>query len=72
MAWDIYGNTLERGHCEVHPWVHEEYPCPVCFAERQQYDAELEARREAHLEEERAYYEELTRDSFQGLYGEGI
>lgn len=36
MAWDIYGNPLERGHCEVHPHVHEEYPCSVCMSERGQ------------------------------------
>lgn len=33
MSWDIYGNPLARGHCEVHPHVHEEYPCSVCIAE---------------------------------------
>lgn len=36
MAWDIYGNPLQRGHCEVHPHVHEEYPCSVCMSERGQ------------------------------------
>ena len=38
MSWDIYGNTLQRGHCEVHPHVHEEYPCSVCLSERRQRD----------------------------------
>lgn len=33
MAFDIHGNHLLPGHCEVHPYVHEEYPCSVCFAE---------------------------------------
>jgi hypothetical protein len=33
MSFDIYGNNLRRGHCEVHPHVHEEYPCSVCLAE---------------------------------------
>ena len=36
MSWDIYGNPLRRGHCEVHPHVHEEYPCSVCMAEKRQ------------------------------------
>lgn len=36
MSWDIYGNPLRRGHCEVHPHVHEEYPCSVCMSERGQ------------------------------------
>lgn len=33
MTYDIYGETLERGHCEVHPWVHVSYPCPICIQE---------------------------------------
>ena len=33
MSYDIYGNNLASGHCEVHPWVHCEYPCPVCLAD---------------------------------------
>ncbi len=36
MSWDIYGNPLQRGHCEVHPHVHEEYPCSLCMSERGQ------------------------------------
>ena len=34
MAFDIYGNTLRGGHCEVHPHVHQEYPCDLCMGER--------------------------------------
>lgn len=34
MSWDIYGNPLRRGHCEVHPHVHEEFPCSICMEER--------------------------------------
>lgn len=33
MSFDIYGQRLRPGHCEVHPHVHEEYPCSVCLAE---------------------------------------
>ena len=36
MSFDIYGNNLRRGHCEVHPHVHEEYPCSVCIVEAAQ------------------------------------
>ena len=36
MSFDIYGNPLRHGHCEVHPSVHEEYPCSVCLAEKRQ------------------------------------
>jgi hypothetical protein len=31
MAFDIYGNHLRRGHCEVHPDQPEEYPCSICM-----------------------------------------
>ena len=34
MAYDIYGEPLRYGHCEVHPHVHEKYPCSVCLAEK--------------------------------------
>lgn len=34
MSWDIYGNPLRRGHCEVHPTVAEPYPCFACHEER--------------------------------------
>jgi hypothetical protein len=30
MAYDIYGNNLRRGYCEVHPHVNQEYPCDIC------------------------------------------
>jgi|GEM_PF-6882202 len=46
MNWDIYGDRLTQGHCEVHPYVAEEYPCSVCLAESAQRaidrDRELE------------------------------
>ena len=33
MSFDIYGNPLRRGYCEVHPQVAEEYPCQLCHTE---------------------------------------
>lgn len=33
MAFDIYGGNLRHGHCEVHPHVHEHYPCTLCNLE---------------------------------------
>jgi len=39
MSYDIYGNTLQRGYCEVHPDVPEEYPCSVCL-QRDQRESE--------------------------------
>lgn len=38
MPYDIYGEPLESGHCEVHPWVHMPYPCPVCLREHEEYE----------------------------------
>lgn len=35
MSFDIYGNNLKRGHCEVHSHIAEEYPCSVCMQESQ-------------------------------------
>lgn len=40
MSYDIYGEPLRRGHCEVHPHVHEEYPCSVCLAQKQMQEPE--------------------------------
>ena len=37
MSYGICGNPLRRGHCEVHPHVHEEYPCSVCVAESRRH-----------------------------------
>lgn len=44
MSWDIYGEPLRRGHCEVHPHVHEEYPCSVCIADKRSSDQQAMCR----------------------------
>jgi len=41
MSFDIYGGNLRRGHCEVHPHVNEEYPCSICYAEKQRHEHAL-------------------------------
>lgn len=33
MSFDIYGNPLKKGHCEVHPYVAQEYPCDMCITD---------------------------------------
>lgn len=38
MAFDIYGNYLRPGHCEVHPEVPEEFPCYRCIEESAESD----------------------------------
>ena len=35
MAFDLYGNALRLGHCEVHPDVAETYPCWYCRAQEE-------------------------------------
>jgi len=77
MSWDIYGESLRRGHCEVHPHVHEEYPCSVCIREAQQNEAESQAYEKAMSEEYEKYcaaeYEAyINKELGIGMHGEGI
>ena len=60
MAFDIFGNRLRPGYCEVHPDVAEEYPCSLCTENRQQderqssqdrYDDEIREWEEAMVAE---------------------
>lgn len=62
MSFDIYGEQLARGHCEVHPWVHAEYPCPVCLGDSAKKRREMEEERRYHREMEEAYYAQLRGD----------
>ena len=60
MSFDIYGNNLARGHCEVHPHVAEEYPCSLCMAEsnrKEDFNASQEL--EYHLGQCQERIEEL-------------
>lgn len=59
MSWDIYGHELRRGYCEVHPSVHESYPCSVCQEETYAYRAAEEdyyASMDSPCECEECYY----------------
>lgn len=41
MPYDIYGQPLRPGYCEVHPSVRERYPCSHCqddYYDRHRYD----------------------------------
>ena len=46
MAFDIYGNNLRHGFCEVHPHVGEEYPCTICCMEREKQQQNKREREE--------------------------
>ena len=64
MSWDIYGNPLRRGHCEVHPDVHEEYPCFVCLEksiEKRNREYSFEQEREAWIEKQIAFDEAVEK-----------
>lgn len=78
MAWDIHGNTLERGHCEVHPWVHQEYPCSVCYDEsRRQQEKKDQERRERQqyeqsMTQEPIYTKEQLTLAFDAGFSQGL
>jgi hypothetical protein len=56
MAFDIYGNDLQNGHCEVHPWVAIEYPCPVCIENNRKQNQE---RIQAQIDPEEKIHNDL-------------
>ena len=71
MAWDIYGEPLKRGYCEVHSWVAEEYPCSLCEIERQKWEFQKQREREMHQERQNTdklfqFIEHLRSQSFEG------
>ena len=69
MSYDIYGNDLRRGHCEVHPWVHEEYPCSVCCSENDERQRQQSQEEEMRRELENDYHEEMCGEAFIHKYG---
>jgi len=61
MAYDIYGNYLKLGHCEVHPNIKEPYPCSQC---------ELEREEDRRIGIEDGYYSEMEQDYYRYLQDE--
>lgn len=72
MAWDIYGGYLEPGHCEVHPHVHEEYPCSICIHEAKAQEEEKRQYEQAMAEYGEQLYREQAIEHWQGQCGDGI
>jgi hypothetical protein len=73
MSYDIYGNTLRRGFCEVHPHVNEEYPCSLCYAETNNKNARKQQEQEYHRQQEKEHdriqeLESLLRDKLKEDY----
>ena len=62
MSYDIYGNQLSRGHCEVHPYVHEEYPCSVCDMEHRRHQEERHRHNEMLQAQEAEYHKQCIED----------
>lgn len=40
MSFDIYGNHLRPGYCEVHPDFQHPYPCPLCVEYQRSFEQE--------------------------------
>lgn len=62
MSFDIYGNHLRPGYCEVHPDHRGTYPCDLC-EEREQDDY-------YRRQEENEYYKHLEEDYYREQYGD--
>lgn len=48
MPYDIYGQYLRPGHCEVHPGIHESYPCELCICEDMRHREQEDKYREQY------------------------
>lgn len=62
MTFDIYGQPLRFGHCEVHPDVGHDYPCPLCLSDLDQRNRERA--------EEAAYWEAMARAEWYDVYAQ--
>ena len=59
MSYDIYGQHLRPGHCEVHPEVHQPYPCDLCLMESEKSHYEKMAEEGYHRAMERDYCQKM-------------
>lgn len=64
MSYDIYGNNLKRGHCEVHPQVAEEYPCSLCYEQDKSRNRNKQQYNDIDRQQEKEYYEAMEREHF--------
>lgn len=72
MSYDIYGERLERGHCEVHPWVHQGYPCSVCMADYDRHKREKREQERMESKMRQDYEDEMIRAYTENQEGAGI
>jgi len=67
MSYDIYGNNLKRGHCEVHPQVAEEYPCSLCYQQDESRNRDKQQYNDMGRQQEKEYYEGMEREHYGEL-----
>lgn len=70
MSFDIYGNNLMSGHCEVHPFVHESYPCSICIREASEFHHLKIAEDQMYQEMAREQDEAIEREYFADMLDE--
>ncbi len=75
MSYDIHGFPLKSGYCEVHPHVHQEYPCSLCYAEIEKHHRmkQEELRVSKAIQEERdasiGVIEQIGQEIYQSMKG---
>ena len=70
MPYDIYGNNLRNGFCEVHPYVGQEYPCQICCQEiEREKQRQRENRENSQLQNEQ-YHLHSTLQQIEKLEAE--
>lgn len=67
MAFDIYGNDLRPGYCEVHPQVGEEYPCWICCKEIDQENERQRLNREFQQAQDRDYQKAMEKEYLESV-----
>lgn len=68
MSYDIYGNHLRRGYCEVHSDIPESYPCSICSMESEQYYKEQDQYDQYANEMYKQYCKDILADHIYELF----
>lgn len=68
MSFDVYGQSLRRGHCEVHPDIHEPWPCYYCLQENQQHQINEQQEAEYYGEMESQHIKMLIADHIVNIF----
>ena len=69
--FDIYGNPLQAGNCEVHPHIPEHYPCAICLQESKEYEMQHMLRQMSNTDQELSLSEKIEQvRNVLGLVGD--